>query len=113
MRTSVATPLGIVGLVVTGILAGGAYRVSGSYNVGADSPHIRPVCWPAYTERAHSVAAQARGIKVSPLNDPTMILVGAGQYAAMCSGCNLAPGFDSNETRDGLYPKPPKLYKAI
>ncbi|WP_428390389.1 c-type cytochrome [Lichenicoccus sp.] len=110
MRTFVKTSLGLVGLVVTGLLVGGAYVVSGSYDIGADSPHFRPVFWLANTVREHSVAAHARGIKAPPLNDPNMILVGAGQYAAMCSGCHLAPGFDSNETRDGLYPKPPKLY---
>ena len=38
-----------------------------------------------------------------------MILKGAGQYAAMCASCHLAPGQATSELRQGLYPLPPDL----
>ncbi|HUX25656.1 MAG TPA: cytochrome c [Burkholderiales bacterium] len=37
------------------------------------------------------------------------MLKGAGQYAAMCTSCHLAPGMRDSELRQGLYPQPPKL----
>ena len=43
------------------------------------------------------------------LNDPQLILKGAGQYAAMCTSCHLAPGVKDSELRPGLYPLPPNL----
>ena len=38
-----------------------------------------------------------------------MIAEGAEHYAAMCTGCHLAPGMHENEMRPGLNPKPPIL----
>lgn len=102
----------IIALAVVAVVGIGVYIYSGAYNIGADVPHTAAVYWLAGTVREHSVSAHAQGIKVPPLNDPEMLMVGAGQYAAMCSGCHLAPGYDSNETREGLYPKPPKLYQG-
>ena len=38
-----------------------------------------------------------------------MVLKGAGQYAAMCANCHLAPEQTESKMRPGLYPKPPNL----
>jgi cytochrome c553 len=46
---------------------------------------------------------------VPDLSDPQLVLKGAGQYAAMCTGCHLAPGMADSEMRPGLYPQPPNL----
>ena len=43
------------------------------------------------------------------LDDPALILKGAGQYAAMCTQCHLAPGIDNSEVRVGMHPQPPDL----
>ena len=40
-----------------------------------------------------------------------MIKQGAGNYAAMCTGCHLAPGIESTEMSMTLYPAPPNLVK--
>lgn len=84
---------------------------SGLYNVGADSPH-----WPLTYRflslvRNRSVQRHAAAIKVPNLDDPALILKGAGQYAAMCTACHLAPGMRKSELRAGLYPQPPDLAK--
>lgn len=99
----------IVLLAVVAIGGAAAFIYSGLYDVGADAPHTKLVYWLADTARRRSIEVRAQDIKVPPLNDPKMISVGAGQYASMCSTCHLAPGFDSNETWQGLYPRPPLL----
>jgi mono/diheme cytochrome c family protein len=82
---------------------------AGYWDVGADVPH-----WPVTYRfldmaRSRSLQRHARSIVVPRLDDPALILKGAGQYAAMCSSCHLAPGMRGSELRDGLYPKPPVL----
>ena len=47
--------------------------------------------------------------QVPDLEDPQLILKGAGQYAAMCTQCHLDPGMENSEIRPGLYPQPPNL----
>jgi mono/diheme cytochrome c family protein len=81
----------------------------GGYDIAADDPH-----WPItfklmQTVRDRSIAVRAEHLSVPDLNDPQVILKGAGQYAAMCTGCHLAPGMHDSEIRPGLYPQPPNL----
>jgi mono/diheme cytochrome c family protein len=102
-RTSI-----VAGIVVLALLAY-AYAWSGFYNMGADSPH-EPLTYRVLTMvREHSVRRHARGISVPRLDDPALVLKGAGQYAAMCTGCHLGPGMSDSEIRVGLYPQPPNL----
>ena len=92
------------------IIAGGAVFVySGIYNVGADDHHTKPVQAVMQTLREQSIRARSKDITVPDLNDEQLILKGAGQYAAMCTGCHLKPGMQDSEIRPGLYPQPPNL----
>jgi mono/diheme cytochrome c family protein len=97
--------------VVLGVLAvgTGAFVYSGLYNIGADDHHTKPVFAVLQTLRNRSIHVRSEDLKVPNLNDPTLILKGAGQYAAMCTGCHLAPGMKTSEIRPGLYPQPPNL----
>jgi hypothetical protein len=61
------------------------------------------------TVRERSIAVRAADLTVPNLADPALIGLGAEHYAAMCTGCHLAPGTGDNEMRQGLYPKPPNL----
>ncbi len=101
-------------MAVAGVLAlllglAAAFVVSGAYDVAADVPHRD------YTEdliemvRERSLQRRIRDIEVPPLDDGTMIAEGAEHYAAMCTGCHLAPGIGKTELRQGLYPRPPDL----
>lgn len=90
---------------------GAAFVYSGSYEIGADVPHTPAVYAILETLRDRSVEKHAAGIQVPPLDDPKLIAEGAEHYAAMCTGCHLAPGLDDSEIRPGLYPQPPELYK--
>ena len=82
---------------------------SGAYNVGADDHHTKPVFKILETLRDRSVKIHARNIVAPKLDDEKLILKGAGQYAAMCTGCHLTPGKKDSEIRHGLYPLPPNL----
>lgn len=90
----------------------GAFAYSGLYNIGADDPHTKPVYAFMQTLRMRSIARQAQSLKVPDLSDPALIRQGAGNYAAMCTGCHLAPGMAPTELSKGLYPSPPNLSTA-
>jgi mono/diheme cytochrome c family protein len=98
-------------LAVIGIVGVGAFVYSGIYNIGADDHHTRPVYALLQTLRERSIGWRSKDLTVPNLEDPQLILKGAGQYAAMCTGCHLAPGMADSEIRPGLYPQPPELSK--
>lgn len=96
-------------IVAVLVLGGVLFVYSGVYDIGADEPH-----WPAThgfisTLRDRSIAVRSSDLQVPNLSDATLISKGAGQYAAMCVGCHLAPGKENSEIRPGLYPQPPNL----
>lgn len=95
-----------LGVLVIGAVA---FVYSGLYNIGADDHHTKPVFAIMQTLREHSIHARSKDLTVPDLNDPQLILKGAGQYAAMCTECHLAPGKKDSEIRPGLYPQPPNL----
>ena len=92
------------------VLGAGVFVWSGFYNPGADSPHWKITYALMQTTRERSVERHAAAIHLpANLDDPQLILKGAGQYAAMCTSCHLAPGMEDSELRPGLYPQPPNL----
>ena len=97
--------------VVLGVLAigAGAFVYSGIYNIGADDHHTKPVFAVLQTLRERSIHVRSDDLTVPDLNDPQLILKGAGQYDAMCTQCHLKPGMKDSELRPGLYPQPPNL----
>lgn len=99
--------LGVIGLVVAAMLVVTIYIYSGAYNIAADEPHARITENLLATLRQRSVAVRADDIPVPDLNKASLIESGAEHYAAMCTGCHLAPGMTNTELRQGLYPAPP------
>lgn len=108
MKRLIVTLVVFCAIVVAGV---GVFVWSGVYNIGADDHHTKPVYALMQALREHSIEHHAKDIAVPNLDDPQLILKGAGQYAAMCTGCHLAPGKAENEMRPGLYPQPPELAK--
>lgn len=109
-RTALRTLKLFVALVLLFLGGLGLYLYSGRYPIGADMPHSGPVLSLLGIVRDRAVAAEARQVNPpADLDQPRRLTVGAGQYAAMCSGCHLAPGYESGETWEGLYPQPPRL----
>ena len=110
MKNTLIALLGVALAVVLGIFA---FMWLGMYNMGADSPHWKTTVAMLTMMRERSIEKHAASIQVpASLDDPAIILKGAGQYAAMCAGCHLAPGMADSEIRPGLYPQPPDLGKV-
>ncbi|MEP6897412.1 MAG: cytochrome c [Rhodanobacter sp.] len=103
---------GAATVLVIGIAGAAAFVYSGTYNMGADDPHSRPVFAMMQTLRDRSIAAHANALQVPDLKDEQLILKGAGQYAAMCTQCHLTPAMKNSEIRPGLYPQPPNLSRV-
>jgi mono/diheme cytochrome c family protein/ketosteroid isomerase-like protein len=99
-------------LVVIAFIVVLGFVWSGFYDVGADDPHTRPMLALMETLRDRSIHVRSKDVTVPNLEDPQLVLKGAGQYAAMCTGCHLAPGMEESEIRPGLYPQPPDLSKV-
>jgi len=102
----------ILALVVLALVAGVIFVYSGVYPIGADVPHSHFVNRVLHTVSDRAVEHHARGVEVPPTvanPDSATLLQGAGQYAAMCSGCHLAPGYERGPLHDGLYPRPPRF----
>jgi len=99
--------------LATGAIVGvTGFVYSGLYDIGADVPHWTSTMHVVETLRDRSILRRSAQVKVPDLNNPQLILKGAGQYAAMCVSCHLAPGVTSSEIRPGLYPQPPELSKT-
>lgn len=100
-------------VAVLAVFAVATYLFSGAYNVAADDPHWTVTLRLLERVRDRSVERQARELSVpADLQDQQRVLKGAGQYAAMCASCHLAPGLRPNELARGLYPAPPELAKS-
>ena len=96
----------VAALIAAGL---GIFVYSGIYNIGADDHHSKLVFEVLQTLRDRSIELRSVELRVPNLDDPALILKGAGQYAAMCTQCHLAPGIDNSEVRVGMYPQPPDL----
>lgn len=102
--------LGVVILATLAALAGVVIFVfSGTYDIGADAAHWEITRRVMEVVRDRSIEVRASRIESPDLQDERLILKGAGQYAAMCANCHLAPEQKDSEIRPGLYPKPPNL----
>jgi len=99
----IAASLALTGIGVTGVIA------SGIYDIGADVPHSKLIALLIEHLRDRSTEVHSRDVVVPNLDDPAMVAEGAEHYAAMCTGCHLAPGITESEIRPGLYPEPPNL----
>jgi mono/diheme cytochrome c family protein len=100
----------LVIVLLLGLLAAIGFVGVGWYNVGADSPHSKATFALLQFARERSIAHHASDLSVpADLGNEAVILKGAGQYAAMCTGCHLQPGIKDSEIRPGLYPQPPDL----
>ena len=109
MTRWVAVSSTVAVVIIVAVVGTIGYAYSGIYNIGADVHHSKPVLALIHTLRERSIEVRAQHITVPDLDDPQLILKGAGQYAAMCTSCHLKPGVRNSELRAGLYPRPPNL----
>lgn len=102
--------LGILIIAVLAVFGGVVFYIgAGGYDIGADTPHWEITRKVMEVVRNRSIAVRANQIELPDLENEQLVLKGAGQYAAMCVNCHLAPEQKDSEIRPGLYPKPPNL----
>lgn len=102
----------VIGTLAAGLLLAAGLAFSGAISFAADEPHWQWIFHAIETARERSIVSRARGIEVPDLDDPALLASGAEHYAAMCTGCHLAPGMEETEMRAGLYPQPPIFANA-
>jgi mono/diheme cytochrome c family protein len=105
----------ITALLIAGVLVASAFVFvfAGIFNIAADAPHSAFTYTIMETIRSRSIATRVGDVQPPPLDDAKLIATGAEHYAAMCTGCHLAPDKKESEIRAGLYPRPPDLTKPL
>lgn len=107
------TKIWIGSLVTLALGAAAAWLIvtSGVIDVGADTAHSPLVNRAIAFAREQSIARRTADIQVPATlrTDPERVRRGAGNYAAMCVSCHLAPAVPDSEIRKGLHPMPPNL----
>lgn len=102
--------LGALATLATAAATGTLVATAGLIEIGADTPHSRPVLAALSFVRERAIARRIAEIVPPPdLAAPERVRRGAGNYDAMCSDCHLAPELPDSEIRRGLYPTPPNL----
>lgn len=100
----------VAGTVLAGLaLAGVVVALTGIAPITASSGHWPVTRWFLETAMERSVATHSRFVKQRPLDDPGLILKGAGHFAGGCAPCHGAPGAPRPRVVQGMTPQPPDL----
>ena len=107
MSTILPTILVVVLVQVLGTVAA---IYSGVFNVAATDPHWSLTQVVIEVARVRSIKARATGT-APPVNlaDHKRVVAGAAHFAEHCAFCHSAPGVQSGELANGIYPQPPVL----
>jgi mono/diheme cytochrome c family protein len=103
----IGATLGVAALCA--LISVGLFVESGLYNIGADDHHTKFVFGIIVQLRNRSIDSRSSDVEVHEVTDPAGLAAGAQHYAALCSGCHLAPGVEKSDIRVGMYPHPPSL----
>lgn len=99
-----------LGLFVVGLVAvGGLIVVSGVVPMKASSGHWAITRWLLEFSKQRSVATHSLGVKAPDLDDPDLILLGAGSYQTSCFSCHGSPEFPNLAVPSAMTPQPPDL----
>jgi cytochrome c553 len=96
-------------LVVGGMLA----VVSGLIPIKASSGHWRITAWILHFTMRRSVATHTLGLQVPGLDDPRLVLQGAGHYETGCRPCHGSPDLPQPRIPQHMTPHPPYLPPRI
>jgi hypothetical protein len=94
-------------------LAGGRLMISGVVPVKASSGHFRVTRWLLQFAKERSVATQTLGKSSQKLDEPWLVLKGAGHYQSACRPCHGAPDLRPPLVPAQMTPSPPSLAPRI
>jgi cytochrome c553 len=96
--------------VLLGLGAGALLAaLAGLIPMRASSGHMPLTEWLLETTMRRSVATRSAGVPSVPLDDPGLVLKGAGHYAQGCEPCHGGPGRGQPEYVRHMTPHPPRL----
>ena len=99
-----------VALVLLGLAVGGfLVAASGIIPVKASSGHWAITRWLLEFGMERSISTHSFGVEVPRLDDPALILKGAGHYEIGCRSCHGAPGALLPRIAQAMTPAPPEL----
>ncbi|QDU40868.1 Cytochrome c-552 precursor [Maioricimonas rarisocia] len=99
-------------LVLVGV-AGVLVMVSGVVPIKASSGHWPVTRWVLNFSKARSVSTHSMGIKVPPLDDPTLVMKGAGHFETGCVQCHGSPSRPPSPVARMMTATPPPLPPKI
>ena len=104
--------LTIAATVFVMILGSFIFISTGAYDISQLKPHNRLTLSIIRMTTHNSINRRMKeNVVPANLKDSAMYIMGFKHYNEMCVSCHGAPGVKPNEMVEGLYPKPPELYK--
>ncbi len=106
----------LAAIALMAALAGAAAFVLvslGLVSISASSGHWKATGWMLHYAMRRAVSTQSMGIKVPPLDDPALVLKGAGHYHTGCLACHGGPGQERSLIVQQMTPEPPFLPPRI
>ena len=100
LAAGAAAALGVAGFLVA---------ASGLVPVAASSGHWGVTEWFLRFAKKRSVATHSWGTDMGPLDEPWLVLKGAGHYETACSPCHGSPGRAAPWVARAMLPQPPDL----
>ena len=109
MKKIILTVLITIAVLIAGVFT---YIKSGSYDISQLSKHNDLTKWMIKQTTKKSIKKRMFDNSIPPnITDSTLLITGFSHYNAICVQCHGAPGVKEWEMVEGLYPKPPKIYK--
>jgi cytochrome c553 len=93
--------------------AGFAVATSGLVPIPASSGHWRITAWFLDYVKRRSVATHTIGDTLPPLDDPSLVLRGAGHYEGGCRPCHGSPDLARPRIAAAMTPHPPELVSKV
>ncbi len=102
-------------LVILAVIGLGGLLVaaSGIIPIKASSGHWTVTEWFLQFSKRRSVGLHSMNAKVPPLDDPAMVLRGAGYYQIGCYPCHGSPVHKYPEVAQNMLPRPPYLAERL
>lgn len=99
----------VVLLALLVALGGFLFAASGVVPIAASSGHWRITAWFLHFAMRRSVSTHTLGDELPALDEPWLVLKGAGHYEGACRPCHGLPGEPPPPVPRGMTPAPPPL----
>lgn len=94
-------------------LGGFLLSASGLVSIKASSGHWAVTEWFLNFSSQRSISTHTLGVKAPPLDDPRLVMIGAGAYETNCKACHGTPSLPQPRVAQGMTPRPPYLPSVL